>query len=125
MKNGAMSLDTSVEGFFHVTRHLVKTMLVKRYGRIVNIVSLSGVKGMQGQRRTIPLQKPAVIRATKRAFSHTKYGKRKSPVNAVAPGLIQTDMTGDLDQDLYKKMIPMERFGPSGRGSFGRRLFGF
>jgi 3-oxoacyl-[acyl-carrier protein] reductase len=101
-------LDTSLEGFFNVTRHLVKTMLVKRYGRIINMVSLSGVKGMQGQ-VNYSAAKAAVIGATKALA--LEVGKRKITVNAVAPGFIQTDMTGDLDQDMYKKMIPMDRFG--------------
>ncbi len=42
-------LDISLNGFFYVTQPLLKNMLVKRYGRIVNIVSLSGIQGMPGQ----------------------------------------------------------------------------
>ena len=101
-------LDTSLEGFFNVTRFLLKGMLVKRYGRIINVVSLSGIKGMSGQ-TNYSAAKAAVIGATK-ALSQ-EVAKRKITVNAVAPGFIQTDMTEDLNADMYKKMIPMERFG--------------
>jgi 3-oxoacyl-[acyl-carrier protein] reductase len=101
-------LDTSLEGFFNVTRFLLKTMLVKRHGRIINMVSLSGVKGMQGQ-VNYSAAKAAVIGATKALA--LEVGKRKITVNAVAPGFIQTEMTEDLDQEMYKKMIPMDRFG--------------
>ena len=101
-------LDTSLEGFFNVTRFLLKGMLVKRYGRIINVVSLSGIKGMSGQTNYYAA-KAAVIGATK-ALSQ-EVAKRKITVNAVAPGFIQTDMTEDLNADMYKKMIPMERFG--------------
>ncbi len=101
-------LDASLQGFFYVTRALLKPMLTKRYGRIINIVSLSGVKGMQGQ-VNYSAAKAAVIGATKALAQEV--AKRKITVNAVAPGFIQTDMTHDLNEEMYKKLIPMERFG--------------
>jgi 3-oxoacyl-[acyl-carrier protein] reductase len=101
-------LDTSLEGFFNVTRFLLKGMLFKRYGRIVNVVSLSGIKGMSGQ-TNYSAAKAAVIGATKALAQEV--AKRKITVNAVAPGFIQTDMTGELNTEMYKKLIPMERFG--------------
>ncbi len=101
-------LDTSLEGFYNVTRFLIKGMLVKRYGRIINVVSLSGVKGMAGQ-TNYSAAKAAVIGATKALA--LEVAKRKITVNAVAPGFIQTDMTMDIDANQYKKIIPMERFG--------------
>ena len=57
-------LDTSLNGFFYVTQALLKNMLVKRFGRIVNIVSLSGIKGMPGQ-TNYSAAKGGVIAATK------------------------------------------------------------
>ena len=101
-------LDTSLEGFFNVTRFLLKGMLVKRYGRIVNVVSLSGVKGMSGQ-TNYSAAKAGVIGATKALAQEV--AKRKITVNAVAPGFIHTDMTSDIEAEQYKKIIPMERFG--------------
>lgn len=101
-------LDTSLEGFFNVTRFLLKGMLSKRYGRIINVVSLSGIKGMSGQ-TNYSAAKAAVIGATKALAQEV--AKRKVTVNAVAPGFIQTDMTEELNIEMYKKLIPMERFG--------------
>ncbi len=101
-------LNTSLDGFFYVTRFLLKPMLTKRYGRIVNVVSLSGVKGMSGQ-TNYAAAKAAVIGATKSLAQEV--AKRKITVNAVAPGFINTDMTQDIDPEMYKRIIPMERFG--------------
>ncbi len=101
-------LDVSLDGFFNVTQYLLKNMLVKRYGRIVNIVSLSGIKGMKGQ-ANYSAAKGGVIAATKSlAF---EVAPRNVTVNAVAPGFIQTDMTKDLNEDELKKLIPAGRFG--------------
>jgi 3-oxoacyl-[acyl-carrier protein] reductase len=101
-------LDVSLNGFFYVTRRLLKDMLTKRYGRIVNIVSLSGLKGLPGQ-TNYSAAKAAVIGATKALAQEV--GARKVTVNAVAPGFIATDMTKDLPEDQLKAMIPVGRFG--------------
>lgn len=101
-------LSITVDGFYNVTRHVVKSMLTKRKGRIVNIVSLSGLKGMPGQ-TNYSASKGAIIAATKALAQEV--GKRGITVNAVAPGFIKTDMTQDINEDDYKKMIPMNRFG--------------
>ena len=101
-------LDISLNGFFYVTRKLLKDMLSKRFGRIVNIVSLSGLKGLPGQ-TNYSAAKAAVIGATKALAQEV--AARKITVNAVAPGFIATDMTNDLDQDTLKKTIPVGRFG--------------
>lgn len=101
-------LDTSLNGFFYVTRKLLKDMLSKRFGRIVNVVSLSGLKGLPGQ-TNYSAAKAAVIGATKALAQ--EIGPRKVTVNAVAPGFIATDMTQDLDENTLKKMIPVGRFG--------------
>lgn len=101
-------LDTSVNGFFFVTRRVLKDMLIKREGRIVNIVSLSGLKGMPGQ-TNYSAAKAAVIGATKALAQEV--APRKVTVNAIAPGFIMTDMTKDLDEAELKKNIPLGRFG--------------
>lgn len=101
-------IDISVDGFYNVTRHIVKSMLTKRKGRIVNIVSLSGLKGLPGQ-TSYSAAKGAVIAATKALAQEV--GKRGITVNAVAPGFIKTDMTEDIKEEDYKFMIPMNRFG--------------
>jgi 3-oxoacyl-[acyl-carrier protein] reductase len=101
-------LDITVDGFYNVTRHVVKSMLNKRKGRIVNIVSLSGLKGMPGQ-TNYSASKGAIIAATKSLAQEV--GKRGITVNAVAPGFIKTDMTQDINEADYKAMVPMNRFG--------------
>lgn len=101
-------LDTGLNGFFHVTRALLKSMLVKRFGRIVNIVSLSGIKGMPGQ-TNYSAAKGGVIAATKALAQEV--GKKHVTVNAVAPGFIRTEMTEDINESEWKKHIPAGRFG--------------
>ncbi len=101
-------LDIAVDGFFNVTRLVVKDMLVKKFGRIISVVSLSGLKGLPGQ-TNYSASKAAVIGATK-ALSQ-EVGRRGITVNAVAPGFIKTDMTQDLNEKDFKALIPMARFG--------------
>jgi 3-oxoacyl-[acyl-carrier protein] reductase len=101
-------LQTSLDGFFYVTRTVLNSMLLKRYGRIINIVSLSGLKGMAGQ-VNYSAAKGGVIGATKALAQEV--GKRNITVNAVAPGFIKTDMTEGLPEEELKKMIPVNRFG--------------
>lgn len=99
---------TSLDGFFYVTRLVLNSMLLKRYGRIVNVVSLSGLKGLPGQ-TNYSAAKAGVIGATKALAQEV--AKRGVTVNAVAPGFIKTDMTGDLDENQLKSIIPVKRFG--------------
>jgi 3-oxoacyl-[acyl-carrier protein] reductase len=101
-------MDIAVDGFFYVTRLIIKNMLVKKFGRVINIVSLSGLKGLPGQ-TNYSASKAAVIGATK-ALSQ-EVGRRGITVNAVAPGFIKTDMTQDLNEKDFKSLIPMNRFG--------------
>ncbi|HEY9044408.1 MAG TPA: 3-oxoacyl-ACP reductase FabG [Ohtaekwangia sp.] len=101
-------LGSSLDGFFYVTRLVVNSMLKKRYGRIVNIVSLSGIKGMPGQ-VNYSAAKAGVIGATKALAQEV--ARRNITVNAVAPGFIRTDMTQDLNEQELKALIPMQRFG--------------
>lgn len=101
-------LNIGLNGFFHVTQHLLKNMLVKKFGRIVNIVSLSGIKGLPGQ-VNYSAAKGGVIAATKALAQEV--AKKNVTVNAVAPGFISTDMTQGLDEAELKKQIPVGRFG--------------
>jgi 3-oxoacyl-[acyl-carrier protein] reductase len=101
-------MDIAVDGFFNVTRLIIKQMLHKKYGRVVNVVSLSGLKGLPGQ-TNYSASKAAVIGATK-ALSQ-EVGRRNITVNAVAPGFINTDMTKDMNEKDFKALIPMSRFG--------------
>ncbi len=101
-------MDTSLNAFFYITRRLLKNMLTHRHGRIINMTSLSGVKGMPGQ-TNYSAAKGAIISATKALAQEV--AKRKVTVNAVAPGFISTDMTADLDEKELSKLIPLGRFG--------------
>ena len=101
-------INTSLNGFFNVTNHLIQGMLVNRFGRIINMVSVSGMKGTPGQ-TNYSAAKGAIISATK-ALSQ-EVAKRNITVNAVAPGFIKTDMTSDLNEAELKKLIPANRFG--------------
>ncbi len=101
-------VNTSLGGFFNVTRLVVSSMLRQRYGRIVNVVSLSGLKGLAGQ-TNYSAAKGGVIAATKALAQEV--GKRNITVNAVAPGFIATDMTADIDESQMKQLIPVNRFG--------------
>jgi len=101
-------IDTTLNGFFYITRRLVSPMMTHRNGRIVNVASLSGVKGLPGQ-TNYSAAKAALIGATKALAQEV--APRKVTVNAVAPGFIATDMTKDLAVNELKKQIPMRRFG--------------
>jgi 3-oxoacyl-[acyl-carrier protein] reductase len=102
-------IDTSLDGFFYVTRKLLPDMMKRKHGgHIVNMASLSGLKGMQGQ-VNYSAAKAALIGATKALA--LEVAARNVTVNAVAPGFIDTDMTKELPQDELKQAIPMKRFG--------------
>lgn len=101
-------INTSLNGFFNVTNTLIQKMLKNRYGRIINMVSVSGVKGTAGQ-TNYSAAKGAIVAATKALAQEV--AKRKITVNAVAPGFIKTDMTENLDEAELKKLIPINRFG--------------
>ncbi|MCQ2608799.1 MAG: 3-oxoacyl-[acyl-carrier-protein] reductase [Bacteroidales bacterium] len=101
-------LHTNLDSFFFVTRRVLKGMISKRYGRIINVASLSGIKGLAGQ-TNYSAAKAGLIGATKALAQ--EIGSRKITVNAVAPGFIATDMTQDLPEAELKKMIPAGRFG--------------
>lgn len=101
-------INTSLNGFFNLTQFVIQKMLRKRYGRIVNMVSVSGVKGTPGQ-VNYSAAKGAVVAATKALAQEV--AKRNITVNAVAPGFIKTDMTGELNEKEMIKLVPANRFG--------------
>lgn len=110
----AMSLDawervtrTTLDGFFNVTSALSMHMVRQRQGRIINISSISGVMGNRGQ-VNYAAAKAGIIGATKSLA--IELAKRRITVNAVAPGLIDTDMTKEVP-DAVVKQIPMRRIG--------------
>lgn len=101
-------MRNNLDSFFYVTRLVLNGMLHQRYGRIINIVSLSGLKGLPGQ-TNYSAAKAGVIGATKALAQEV--GRNGITVNAVAPGLIKTDMTEGMDEKEMQKHIPVRRFG--------------
>ena len=101
-------VDTTLGGFYNVTQAVLQPMLVHRNGRIVNISSISGVKGQPGQ-TNYSAAKGGLIAATKALA--LEVARRNITVNAVAPGFIHTDMTSGLDEKSLSKTIPAGRFG--------------
>jgi len=101
-------INTSLDGFFNVTNFFIQKLLRNKYGRIINMVSVSGVKGTAGQ-TNYSAAKGAVVGATKALAQEV--AKRNVTVNAVAPGFIKTDMTQEFNEEELKAMIPANRFG--------------
>jgi len=101
-------VNTSLGGFYHVTRAVLQPMLLHKYGRIVTVASLSGLKGLPGQ-TNYSAAKGGVIAATKALAQEV--ARKKVTVNAVAPGFIRTDMVEGLDEAALRKDIPAARFG--------------
>ncbi|RLD77343.1 MAG: 3-oxoacyl-ACP reductase FabG [Bacteroidetes bacterium] len=101
-------INTNLNSFYYITRLLVQDMIVNKFGRIINVVSLSGEDGMPGQ-TNYSAAKAGVIGATKALAREV--GRKKVTVNAVSPGFIRTDMTADLDENQHKGLIPVGRFG--------------
>lgn len=104
-------IKTNLDSFFFITRLVLNGMLLKRYGRIINIVSLSGLKGLPGQ-TNYSAAKGGVIAATKALAQEV--GRNGITVNAVAPGFIKTEMTEGLDERELTKLVPVRRFGLPG-----------
>lgn len=101
-------LSTNLFSFYNVTRPLLTPMLRHKYGRIINMASLSGLKGLPGQ-CNYSAAKGGLIAATKALAQ--EIGRKNVTVNAVAPGFVKTDMVDGLDEAELKKNIPMNRFG--------------
>lgn len=104
-------LTTNLRAAFWLTRAVSRTMVRQRYGRIVNIGSVSGVMGNAGQ-VNYAASKAGLIGMTKSLAK--EFGKRKVTCNVVAPGFIETDMTASLPENIRdgaKAGIPLARFG--------------
>jgi 3-oxoacyl-[acyl-carrier protein] reductase len=103
-------IDTGLNGFFNVVQPLVMPMVrMKQGGRIVTLASVSGIMGNRGQ-VNYSAAKSGLIGATKALA--VELASRRITVNCVAPGLIETDMTGQLEHlDEMLKMIPLGRMG--------------
>lgn len=101
-------MEISVNGTYHVTKALIKSMINKKQGAIVNVASISGLVGNEGQ-TNYSAAKGAMIAFTKAlSVEVARYNIR---VNCVAPGLIASEMTKELDLKEQKKMIPLRRIG--------------
>ena len=101
-------LDITLGGFYNVTQPLLQPMLVHKFGRIINMASVSGIKGLPGQ-TNYSAAKGGIIAATKALAQEV--ARKNVTVNAVAPGFIKTDMVEGLDEAALKKTIPAGRFG--------------
>lgn len=101
-------LDITLSGFYNVTQPLLPAMQMHKFGRIVNMASVSGLKGLPGQ-TNYSAAKGGIIAATKALAQEV--ARKGITVNAVAPGFIKTDMTEGLDETALKKQIPANRFG--------------
>ncbi|MBR1928555.1 MAG: 3-oxoacyl-ACP reductase FabG [Paludibacteraceae bacterium] len=101
-------LRTNLFSFYNVTHPLLQPMIRHKYGRIINMASLSGQKGLPGQ-CNYSAAKGGLIAATKALAQ--EIGRKNITVNAVAPGFVRTDMVEGLDEAELKKAIPMNRFG--------------
>lgn len=101
-------LGITLDGFYNVTQTVLQQMLVHKQGRIINMASVSGMKGLPGQ-CNYSAAKGGLIAATKALA--LEVARKHVTVNAVAPGFIETDMTEGLDTVALKKTIPASRFG--------------
>lgn len=104
-------LDVNLKGAFNCIRFSARQMMKQRYGRIVNMASVVGIAGNAGQ-VNYAASKAGVIGLTKSAAK--ELASRGITINAIAPGMIETDMTRDLTdkvKDEMAKQIPLRRFG--------------
>ncbi len=101
-------IDTNLSSFFNVSKLIVKNMISKRFGRIINIASTSGQIGVAGQ-VNYSAAKAGIIGATKALAK--EIARKNITVNAVAPGFIDTGMLDGMPMDEIKKMIPCARLG--------------
>ncbi|MBQ7192712.1 MAG: 3-oxoacyl-ACP reductase FabG [Paludibacteraceae bacterium] len=100
-------IRTNLFSFYNVTQPLLQPMIRHKHGRIINVASLSGIKGLPGQ-CNYSAAKGGLIAATKALAQEV--GRKNITVNAVAPGFVKTDMVEGLDEQELKKQIPLQRF---------------
>lgn len=101
-------VDTTLRGFYNVTQPLLQPMMRHKYGRIINIASVSGLSGIRGQ-VNYSAAKGGLIAATKALAQ--EIACKQITVNAIAPGFIKTDMVEGLDEEALRRTIPANRFG--------------
>ena len=101
-------LRTNLDSFYYITKLILPGMMFKRYGRIINVVSLSGIKGLPGQ-TNYSASKAGVIAASKSLAQEV--GRKEITVNCVAPGFIKTEMTEGIEESQFRSIIPVQRFG--------------
>lgn len=104
-------IDTNLKGVFNMTKAVTRGMMSKKYGKVINITSVSGLVGMPGQ-ANYSSSKAGVIGFTKAVAK--ELASRNINVNAIAPGFIETEMTDKLSDELkqsYMNIIPLKRFG--------------
>jgi len=100
-------IDTNINGVFYVTKALLPSMIKKKKGSVVNISSIAGLVGNIGQ-SNYATSKGAIISFTKSlSLEVARYNIR---VNCIAPGLVKSEMTAGLDENEFKKAIPLKRF---------------
>jgi len=99
---------TTLDGFYNVTQPLVMPMVRRKFGRIINMSSISGLSGNRGQ-VNYSAAKAGIVGATKSLA--IELAKRKITVNAVAPGLIDTEMVAQVPPFVVQTMVPARRLG--------------
>ncbi len=105
-------IDTNLKSAFNCCKAALRPMLKQRYGRIINITSVAGIRGNPGQTNYCA-SKAGLIGFTKALAK--ELGPRNITVNAVAPGFIETDMTASLPEELKKKAIELTPLGRAGK----------
>lgn len=104
-------INTNLKGTFNIIRHVSQHMIFQRSGKIINISSVAGITGNGGQANYCS-SKAGIIGLTKSVAR--EFATRNITVNAVAPGIIETDLTADLTDEVKKdivKNIPLKRIG--------------
>ncbi len=101
-------LNTNLNSFYYLCKLVIGGMMFKRFGRIINVVSLSGIKGLPGQ-TNYSASKAGVIAASKSLAQ--EIGRKGITVNCVAPGFIKTEMTEGIEESQFRSIIPVQRFG--------------
>ncbi len=101
-------IGTSLNGFYNVTKQVIQPMIRKKFGRVINMASVSGIIGLPGQ-TNYSASKGGIIAATKALAKEV--APKRITVNAIAPGFIKTDMVEGLDEEALVKTIPAGRFG--------------